>query len=211
MIIQIPFSGFYESIHSSNIEHELYDCTFTDRATGCDNNDRLSDLVYDSINFHNLHLDYAKEYSLNFSAKYNLNLAFERMTSPREYNFATDRIFCEISVQQIHALFENTGSDFIDKHARAMFTSCDGLMSFYDNNWCNWGDVLTWDYNQLHCLLLAWLECNHETEDYYGDAEIDLMDNCNGFFSDLIYTHCTNKRIFKISDYLNTRAERVVA
>lgn len=222
MIIQIPFSGFYNSIHSSNIEYELDSGVFTDHATGCANNDRLSELACNSIDWHGLYLDYAREYVANFNSNFNLNLVFESMQSPKEYNFSTDRIFCEISPKELKQLVRQTSKDILSKHAKAMFTSRDGFSSFYDNNYLTWGKIEAWDYNQLHCLLMAWLEQNHSNIDYcmisggvadWYEHEMYLMDDSqgNGFYSELIYKYCADKRLFTVSDYLNKRAERIAA
>ena len=218
MIIKIPFSGFYDSIHSSNIEYELDNNIFTDRESGMINNDRLSELAYDAIDWNELHLDYAREYVDNFNNKFDLNLVFESMDSPKEYNYITDRIFCEINKKQLKQLVKQTSKENLDKQAKVMFTSCDGFASFYDNNYLTWGEIETWDFNQLYCLLIAWIDTNHSKIDYNdsGDAEdwydheIWLMDDSinNGFLYDLICTHCTNKRLFVIHDYLNKRIER---
>lgn len=210
MIIQIPFSGFYDSIHSINIEYEL-DCgIFTDHATGCTNYDRLSELFYNAIDWHQSRLDYAREYVDNFNREFGLNLVFESMTSPREYNFSTDRIFCEIDKKDLRQIVRQTPKERLIKHAVAMFTSRDGFSSFYDNNYLSWGRIETWDFNQLHCLLMAWLETEHDVAEWY-DEEIYLMVDSqgNGFYSELIYKHCSDKRLFKVADYLNARAARV--
>jgi hypothetical protein len=211
MKISIPFSGFYESIHNDNINNALYNDVFTDHASGCINNDRLSYLAEDSIDWHLLYVDYAKEYVSQFNHEYGLNLIFDELSSPKEYNFTTDRIFCEITPIEIHKLYENTSAEYLTKNAKAMFTSYDGFSSFYSNDWLTWGaDVLTWDCNQLECLLRAWLEGCHDITSW-NDVEFYLMDDpiqCNGLAYELIYTHCSNKRLFTISDYLNKRAER---
>ena len=209
MIIQLPFSGFYESIHSSNIEYELDSGVFTDHASGMINNDRLSELAYDAIDWNELHLDYAREYVDNFNNKFDLNLVFESMTSPKEYNFSTDRIFCEINKKELKQLVKQTSKENLAKMAKSMFTTADGFISFYDNDYLTWGKIETWDFNQLYCLLMAWLETEHDISDWY-DEEIYLMDSSqgNGFYYNLIYKHCSDKRLFKIADYLNTRFER---
>lgn len=209
MIVQIPFSGFYDSIHSENVEHELNSGIFTDHDTGCTNNDRLSDLAYDAMDWHELYLDYAREYVDNFNDKFELNLVFESMRSPKEYNFTTDRIFCKISQDEIKKLIKQTSKENLAKHAKDMFTSRDGFSSFYDNDYLSWGEIETWDFNQLHCLLMAWLETAHDATNWYNE-EIYLMDDsqCNGFYGELLYKHCADKRLFKISDYLNARLER---
>ena len=211
MIIAIPFSGFYESIHSDNIETHLYNSEFTDHATGCTNNDRLIELAQESINWRALYTDYAKEYVKQFNHEFNLNLVFDELKRPLEYNFTTDQIYCDISPIETHKLFENTKAEFIDKHARAMFTSRSGFISFYNNDWRTWGQVFTWDHNQLYCLLLAWLEADQGITNWY-ETEAYLMDDylsSNGGASELLHNHCADKRIFKVSDYLNRRAERV--
>lgn len=204
MIISIPFSGFYNSIHSDNIERELYDSEFANY------NERLSELAQQSIDWRALYTDYAKEYVSAFNDEFDLNLVFDELSSPREYNFTTDRIFCDISPVETQKLFENTNAEFIDKHARAMFTSYDGFNSFYNTDWRTWGQVFTWDHNQLNCLLLAWLEADQDVKNWY-ETEAHLMDDylsCNGGASELLYMHCADKRIFNVSDYLNRRAER---
>lgn len=210
MIIQIPFSGFYDSIHNSFIDDVLENQIFTDYATGCTNNDRLSFLAWDSIQWNKLYLDYAKEYAALFADKFNINMQFESMTSPREYNFTTDRIFCEISESEVLRLFNDTDKNILAKNARDTFTSRDGFISFYNPDYLTWDDVLTWDCNQLHVLLDSYID-DSQFDDFGYEYSIieDLI--CNGFINELIYKHCTNKRLFKIHDYLQSRIERVAA
>ena len=209
MIIQIPFSGFYESIHSSNIDHYLDNDLFTDYATGCTNNDKLSNRAYYAIDFNAVYLEYAKEYAQAFADKFNITMQFESMTSPREYNFSTDRIFCEISPSEIMRIYNSTCKDTLLRLARETFTSRDGFISFYEPDYLTWGDVLTWDYNQLNVLLDAYIINFYCNEDW----EIYLMDDlqCNGLINELLYKHCTDKRIFKVHSYLQSRAERMAA
>lgn len=211
MIISIPFGGFYDSIHSDNVERELYNGALTDHATGCTNNDRLSALAYDSINWRDLYIDYAKEYVKAFNNKFDLNLVFDELSSPKEYNFTTDRIFCEISLQQAQKLWDETDGLILKNYAQDMFTSCGGFISFYEPDFYLWGPLHTWDCNQLNCLIYAWLECAHDVTDW-NETELYLMDDfisCNGGASELIYKHCADKRLFSVSNYLNKRAERV--
>lgn len=209
MLIQIPFSGFYESIHSSNIDYYLDNDLFTDYATGCTNNDKLSNRAYYAIDFNAVYLEYAKEYSQAFADKFNITMQFESMTSPREYNFATDRIFCEISPSEIMRIYNATCKDTLARLARETFTSRDGFISFYEPDYLTWGDVLTWDYNQLNVLLDAYIINFYCNEDW----EIYLMDDLqsNGLIDKLLYKHCTDKRIFKVHSYLQSRAERMAA
>jgi hypothetical protein len=210
MIIQIPFSGFYDSIHNSFIDDVLENQIFTDYATGCTNNDKLSFLAWDSIQWNELYLDYAKEYAALFADEFNINMQFESMTSPKEYNFTTDRIFCEISESEVLRLFNDTDKNILAKNARDTFTSRSGFISFYNPDYLTWDDVLTWDCNQLHVLLDSYIDDSQYDDSGYEYSIIeDLI--CNGFINELIYKHCTNKRLFKIHNYLQSRIERVAA
>lgn len=209
MIIKLPFSGFYDSIHSNNVEYELNSSIFTDHDTRMINNDRLTELAYDAIDWAGLYLDYAREYVDNFNNKFDLNLVFESMSSPKEYNFTTDRIFCEINEKELKQIVKQTNKESLVKMVNYMFTSRDGFSSYYDNDYSTWGKIKEWDFNQLHCLLMSWLEAEHDIDNWY-EEELYLMDdsNCNGFYSELIYKHCSDKRLFKIADYLNVRLDR---
>jgi len=209
MIVQIPFSGFYESIHNSNIDNVLDNQIFTDYATGCTNNDQLSYRAWDSINWHELYFDYAREYAANFAYKFNISMKFESIARPREYNFSTDRIFCEISESEVKRIFAATCKATLAKNARDTFTSRDGFNSFYDPDYLTWGEVLSWDHNQLLVLIDSFIV----NFDFHADYELYIMDEsiCNGFINELIYKHCSDKRIFKVFDYLQSRIERKAA
>jgi hypothetical protein len=39
-----------------------------------------------------------------------------------------------------------------------MFTSCDGYISHYSNDIDEWGQLRSWDHNQLYCLLCEYVE-----------------------------------------------------
>jgi hypothetical protein len=208
MIIQLPFSGFYETWHDQALNDELFNSMFTDYATGCENNDKLSNLAHDLIDWSRVYNDYAREYVENFNHEFNLNLTFESLQRPREYNFSTDRIFAEISVQEIHRLFENVKVELLEKHAREMFSSRDGFSSFYNPDWKTWDDVLTWDHNQLLCLLTAFL-AQYSNSVEYGFNDFDLMQASfsNGFCFDVIYKNAPGiERLLKIHAKLNRKA-----
>lgn len=91
-----------------------------------------------------------------------LGAKFEEMTSPREYNFTTDRIFCELSGRTVARLFRMSRED---NHARLAacirerFTSRDGFISHYSNRLADWLEkpLADWDHNELGTLLRALL------------------------------------------------------
>src|SRR5574343_543281 len=152
--IVIPFSGFYESLHDSEID-ETINRMFSDD-NGNENNG-LSRRIYDACNFRDVHTAYAKEYAARFAGEFELpSLTFKELVSPREYNFTTDRIFCTIENADIEKMRDETTPLSLEAKARDMFTSCDGFISFYDPDYKTWGDITEWDHNQLACLLSAY-------------------------------------------------------
>jgi hypothetical protein len=96
ILINIPFSGFYESIHddaiNSVIEMEL-------------ENENINQDHYNSTHFDFTELrthiakTYLKSYCEAFESKFDkpLNLQFDSIKSPRFYNFETDKLVAQIS------------------------------------------------------------------------------------------------------------------
>ena len=107
----IPFDGFYESFISADIENqieldtehysELYDLNEFETELLCN-----SFLNINSYKFYNqIAKDYTNFYidALNERLKgFTLKATYKCFTSPREYNFSTDRIFIEIEAN--HAI-----------------------------------------------------------------------------------------------------------
>lgn len=99
---------------------------------------------------------------------------FSIMTSPREYNFETDRLFVDVSAAFLKRLFKMSKADNHDTLRATIegrFTSYDGFISSYSNSLSSWLEtpLLEWDYNELGTLLIACLELE-------GD-DSDLMEN----------------------------------
>lgn len=204
--IVIPFSGFYESIHDSELDTTL-ERMFSDRETGCDVNAGLQWRAYDSCDWRAVHEAYAKDYAERFACEFEIvGMSFESLQSPREYNFTTDRIFCHITDDAIRALHARVPREDLDRVAREMFTSRDGFASFYSPDVDTWGDVCDWDHNQLSALLVALVG-----EDWDQWKEYDLMSGAfeNGNADEWIASKIKDAaRLFRVHDYLNNRAER---
>lgn len=89
-----------------------------------------------------------------------LGLKFESMTSPREYNFETDRIFAYVPVDTIEALFAASVADnhaALRKVLEERHTSYSGFHSYYSNDVESWlaKPLADWDHNELCSLLCA--------------------------------------------------------
>lgn len=189
-IIQInDFPGFYESCLDSMIEDEI-ESIFNIDDSGCES--AIPQAFYNaSINYKSIHEKQAHEYCAEWIAAFNeetgikLNAKYESFTSPREYNFETDRLFATISDDSINALFAASKAD---NHLRlknaieTQFTSRDGFISSYSNDINDWLEkpVLNWDHNELSVLLDAVKPCEFDTW--------ELMENfiCNGDLSNAV-------------------------
>lgn len=176
-LIQIPFSGFYESMWSQEIDHveemevEHYagDRQKYDEPVPVEL--RLDEAEYADLFFR--HTDYsaayhciAREFVLAFSDWFksetgiDLALEYESMTSPREYNFQTDRIFAHIPVTAVQALFDHSAADNherLERVIKARHTSRSGFHSYYGNDLAEWLEkpLEDWDHNELESLLIA--------------------------------------------------------
>lgn len=212
MLTTIPFSGFYNSLHDSEIDQTI-EQMFSDRDTGSETNPGLESALFNNCDFRKVHTSYAADYCENFAEEFKLpSLKFESLNSPREYNFATDRIFANIELSDLREALRRVDKSELAKLAREKFTSRSGFISFYNPDVNTWGDLTTWDHNQCGTLL----EClaDQETSDSDGFTsytEFDLMERarCNGRLNSWVESATPNiQRLYKIHDYLETRAAR---
>ena len=206
--VVLPFSGFYESIHNSLLDDELNMHMFTDYATGCTNNEGLSQLAYDGCNWSDVFNGYAEEYTKNLAHEFKIKMTFESLQSPKEYNFTTDRIFANISYEELKRIYDACNKTNFNKLAVDTFTSRDGFNSFYNPAIETWGPLNTWDHNQLACLLESFINegLTGESLDEYSIMESSIS---NGFLYDLLSENIKNiDRLHKIHEYLNAREAR---
>jgi len=206
MLTTIPFSGFYESLHSSAIDDSINQ-EFSDDY-GIVNND----LVYralESADWHEVYNGYAKEYAKSFGHEFGIkSLSFESMTSPREYNFSTDRIFCEIDYAELCGIIKTFDLKAFADFVRERFTSRDGFISFYPSELAEWGRVESWDHNQCGTAL-EFYAIQESGGEYDHWQEYAIMENslCNGFMQELIWQNCPEMpRLYRVFEYLVKRA-----
>jgi hypothetical protein len=213
--IIIPFSGFYESLHSSEIDEAENMIFQDDSGSPLAFAEKLHENFYWACDYGHVNTEYARAYAGEFAEKMGLKtLKFEALNSPKEYNFTTDRIFCTIDYPEVQRLFNETNTPTLRITARANHTSRDGFYSFYNPDFETWGDVTTWDSNQLATLLEAWIVDNFE--DYHdGDTwtqwdEIYLMSgySSNGYLDNWLCHAPGAERVANIASYLRQRGER---
>lgn len=204
----IPFSGFYCTLHETAIDDSI-NRMFSDRDTGCHENEGLSARVYNSCDFRKVHHAYAREYCVNFSNWLELGLEFDSMDSPREYNFTTDRLFAYIETDKLNWVFETCDKMALSKLVSDKFTSRDGFISHYSADLQNWGAVETWDHNQIGALLECIAQTEHGDFDQYAEYELMSPDFENGGPENWISEATPNiDRLYRVFDYLETRSVR---
>jgi len=127
----IRFEGFYDSIHSQKIDM-MIESYFSD-----ENGEPIEQP--DNINYQLIMLEYSKLYVQAFGAYINdefdisIKFYFDKLYSPREYNFRTDSIITDISDKNFNKLksYFLKDDDFI-KYVNESSKSRDGFSSFYD-------------------------------------------------------------------------------
>lgn len=143
------FSGFYNSIWEFDDDSVLYNVNET----------RQEKRLLELENCENFDIDY-KGYENEIAEKscevlkeklsdFIESIEFENIYSPKEYNFSNDSINCIIEVKH------NTIKDFIYKNKDAFckylkekYTSYDGFISSYSNEFSEW-KIYTSDFNWL--------------------------------------------------------------
>jgi hypothetical protein len=117
---------------------------------------------------------------------------FSLMTSPREYNFTTDRLFAHVSNEALSTMFQRSASDdhkTLARVIRARFTSYDGFISHYSNDLEYWlaKPFDEWDYNELGTLLLAFVVLCGISQEQMREELYELTFSGNGEETEAIH------------------------
>jgi hypothetical protein len=172
----VPFTGFYYSIHNDIIDGEE-ERLFHD--VNGDPYSNLLEIFFDHINYRNAYKEYAKLYVDVAKQITGLDsLQFEEMTSPREYNFQTDRIFASLSRSDLVKMLKAVRGEKLNKKIEEMYSSRSGFISFYPNHVSAWPRVEEWDHNHVGAVFSAYLELEHPgledkaAEEIYSDGSV---------------------------------------
>ena len=213
ILTQIPFSGFYSSIHDSEFDRE-FEFMFEDYAetTGQDMPQALIDGLFDSVNWQGAREYYAKEYVEAFLHEFQIEGAFESLISPRFYNYTTDRVFAYISRDSVAHMWRAVNKRLFGLTCEKLFTSYDGFASSYSPNWKTWGRISQWDHNQIYALVLTY--AGHESlRGEFDECGIVEDLSGNGVAGEAIHANIEkrDRDYWAIYDYLTTRAMRKAA
>ena len=166
--VALNFGGFYDSVHKTLMDIEIENILETE--------DLEYDQICDYIDFKAIHLEYSKRLVLDFNDEFDLNLKFEQLIQPKEYNFKTDEILVEMSMQDYNYLFFHTDQDELKHKITKATTNRDGYSAFY-----NYSEML--DEPQFIAEFL--LDIIMEGADYALD---DWFYEDNQWFYDLIFS-----------------------
>jgi hypothetical protein len=215
----VPFSGFYSSLHDSELDiclERLFD------RDGMGANADLVDAARNVIDWPCVHEAYAAEYVSGLRHEYQIELKFESLTSPKYYNFETDRIFAWIDRESLAKIARAVPRAALRKAIKARFTSRSGFISHYEPDLSDWPARLSdWDHNQIGTLLGVYLDqeaagCGSDGFDAYREYEVMESAFGNGYVENWFFGNenrgyeGTLNRLCRLAEYLDARAARPI-
>lgn len=164
----IPFPGFYETNLAAELddveEREAESIVELNESHGLDAREVCDALYFTcsyGIAFEYVAKAYAEAFAelVNAEAKPPFALVYEKMDSPKEYNFTTDRVYMTLPLEDFRRMYAVTDRDILANVIRKSFTSRDGFISYYSNDAADWHEkpLEEWDHNEAGTLLRAYL------------------------------------------------------
>ncbi len=189
--IQIPFAGFYETVHDKEIDeafeshYEIGDFGLGSDSVSEEEQRQIYDAIWDAdVDWSGIRQEYVKEYCKVFGDKFGLELEFIEMISPREYNFSTDRVFAKVDKNQFNEKIRKPVEEHEDwsEHVKEKFTSVSGFISFFSND----SKSQEWTANvlkevQYEVMLQFWLDniCEDVGSEGWYMEEIYMLEKMN--------------------------------
>lgn len=204
LIVSLPFWGFYASIHDERMDDALErdaeyfasdENEFYPDAKGMEES-ALCEILNGLADWKKGQTVYAQKYVEAFDGYVKqetgmeLGLTFEKLESPKFYNFATDRIFAHIPVSVVEKLRAAVTLGKLAEVIKERHESRSGFCSFYSTNIEEWAKkpVTEWDHNELSTLLIAWMRqemsevadeaINENVHDYDPEMAYDAWQAC---------------------------------
>lgn len=168
----LPFQGFYESIHD-----DAFDRVIEMR----EEDEAEIDFSYTN----EIMLTYCQHFGRELEGKLesiigsNIDIQVVRVTSPREYNFETDKIHATMNRGDIIKLYDYVMNNH-DQAFRSMveseLTERSGFIPHFSNNLDDWGHCVDWKPIQLQVLINC-LIIEEEGEDWEYGIQETLVSN----------------------------------
>lgn len=177
------FSGFYGTLWEIDYNY-IEECIKEDRQEKC---------LFSEIDFNDLKIDnsgYEKFIVKAFCDKLSKKMPefvnsveLQKIINPREYNFANDSANIEIDINILNVrtfIYSHKGS--FELYLKSKYTSCDGFMSHYENDFQTWENETKnfTDFSKNGHYLGSILDFIARVEDIKED---DFFENIQGNFS----------------------------
>jgi len=182
--ININFGGFYDSIHSDNIDWYIdqeyaYYLEWVDEKT-IHRVQMTQDQWNDDVLYSDTKKSYCESYVDRLNKKLDLDLKYIGLDSPKYYNFTTDKIIAKIDMQfAVNNLLPITYDKNFLNWANPFLKSRDGFRSFYNGI----EDLIIkamdndTEFEILMGLIVDWLIDYHCINEEIYDLEYDLYFN----------------------------------
>lgn len=176
--IRIPFSGFYNSWHDAALDDAL-EQAFSDDSGTLDQD--AHDAAFDRINWQSVHRAYVAEYARVLSNECAMpGLTFNRLVSPREYNFFTDEIICDLPADTLADIYQRSDKPALAALVAERLEARSGFIPFYSDDLEQWGPFTEWEAPQIDLLIESW--CNEWESAEWRDCSAMESAQCNGMY-----------------------------
>jgi hypothetical protein len=173
--ILVPFVGFYESLASSRAEDMAFRNFISENGIIENETTGWLDVPEDMTEeeqekFWDYYGDNCKDYEKEVAVAYidalaselGIDINFESIYSPKQYNYTTDRLFVDVLEKELIDLYNRTDKEILAEVIKENHTSGPGFSSYYDNEITaeSWSDPEKYDHNQWETVILANLKQN---------------------------------------------------
>jgi hypothetical protein len=164
------FKEYYESLDKAGVTHEYFKENF-----------------YDYLDYNKGYIG-SSEYLCDglmelFSNDIILDVKYEKLVSPKYYNFSNDSINCEIEYDEKKLLeYLNENKKELKEYIKNKYTSYDGFSSSYSNELSYWLDAENFGEHEIGSLLQFVLIQENENAEY----ELFEKSNCFEGFSNAV-------------------------
>ena len=163
------FNGFYGS-HWDDVdfygEEEIYNLP----------EDRSFDDFVDWDKYHQAIVEEYCYYIESELSDFINEVKLQKLVSPKYYNFSNDSVDCviDVDVDKVNEYLKDN-FDAFSKYIKERYTSCDGFISYYDNDADEWHD---WSEDSHKCGSVLQFICENEGIEepyYFDDVHISLF------------------------------------
>lgn len=201
------FPGFYETSYSfndSDLENTLFNEPYKIQK---EIKEFIKENIFDNINYEQYQQDISKKFTDIWFSVFQENFPnivksykYEKLVSPKEYNFSTDSIDIEIELD-LEKLVAEFKKDYksASQYIHDKYTSCSGFISYYENDIEDWLQTLEQDQDHKIGAMLQYLSQNSDIDEF--DSENMLYAVLDDFYNNEYINY--DKLVELINDEFN--------